>query len=282
MSDGVATGEGFSLRWALPPEVFLLIMEAFLDETESNSAKESWLLGAWRYRGDGNRFIITKGSSRPDFDKLQKSRFLGVRPVFHVNQMTRAMVRNRFSPLTGSRPPLIHPAGLLIFPKIDCIEPLFDGFSPESIESIILRTQPRHVAKFLQSFKTMFVPGFYALYEASDPLFECWPFMFPKLSTMLVATYPATKFRLHEHLKIHDHDELRLLDRETFPSLGDWKKFESNPVAPTLKPIWEKKVRLVGTEPSSNLRTQGVMELVQTPQGLRMRMLGPECPSCQF
>ncbi|KAF4880342.1 hypothetical protein CGCSCA1_v000062 [Colletotrichum siamense] len=262
-------------------------MEAFLDEAEFNSAKESWLLGAWRYPGDGNRFIITKLSTRPDSDKLQKSRFLGVRPVFHVNQMTRAMVRNRFSPSIGGRVPLIVPAGLLIFPKIDCIDPLFNGFSPESIESI-LRTQPRHVAKFLQSFETMFVPGFHTLYKASDPLFGCWPFMFPNLRTILVATYHFTKSRLHEHLKIHDHDELWLLDTDTFTSLDEWKQFEFNPVAPTLKPIWEKKVRLVGTTPLTNSRTQevmelqGVMELVQTSQGLRMRMLDPECPSCQF
>ncbi|KAF5507134.1 hypothetical protein CGCA056_v012898 [Colletotrichum aenigma] len=256
-------------------------MEAFLDEAESSSAKESWLLGAYRYLRDRHRFIITNLSRRPDSDKLQKSRFLGVRPVFHVNQKTRAMVRNRFSPLTGSRPAMIHPAGLLVFPKIDCIEPLFGGFSPQSIESI-LRTQPRHVAKFLQSFETMYVPGFRTLYKASDPLFGCWPFMFPKLRTILVATYHITKSRLHEHLKIHNHDELRLLDTDTFSSLYDWKQFEFNPVAPTLKPIWEKKVRLVGTGPLLNSRTQGVMELVQTSQGLRMRILGPECPSCQF
>ncbi|KAF4831349.1 hypothetical protein CGCSCA4_v014013 [Colletotrichum siamense] len=256
-------------------------MEAFLDDAEFNSAKESWLLGVWRYLGNGNRFIITKESSRPNFDELQKSRLLGVRPIFHVNQMTRAMVRNRFSPLTGSRLPLIYPAGLLIFPKIDCIEPLFDRFSLESIESI-LRTQPHHIARFLRSFETIQVAGFHTLYKASNTLFECWPFMFPNLRTMLVETYHITQSRLHEHLKIHDHDELRLLDTHTFPSLDDWKQFEFNPVAPTLKPIWEKKVRLVGTVPLSNSRTQEVMELVQTSQGLRMRMLDPECPSCQF
>ncbi|KAF4837041.1 hypothetical protein CGCTS75_v001605 [Colletotrichum tropicale] len=163
-------------------------MEGFLDEAESNSTEQLWLFGLFEDPDGHSRFVITMGLSPPNLNKLQKSRFLEVRSVFHVNQMTRTMVRNRFSPLRGCDSRSRYPAGLLVFPKIDFIEPYLNHCSPESIESI-WRTQPRHDVKFLQGFETLFIRGgFRALHEASDTLSEYWPSLFSNLKTMLLAT----------------------------------------------------------------------------------------------
>ncbi|KAL3302671.1 integral membrane protein [Colletotrichum asianum] len=127
MSDRLTTEKGVALRRrVLPPEVFVLIMNAFLDEAEST-------------------ITAVQSCSNPGSDIL-KDRFLRVQSVCQINHMTRTMVRNRFSPF------LFHEflsgpfTDGLVFPRIDTIKPVFDAIPRESVESM-LRDSGRHISR---------------------------------------------------------------------------------------------------------------------------------------
>ncbi|KAF5486779.1 hypothetical protein CGCS363_v012937 [Colletotrichum siamense] len=265
-------------RRVLPPEVFVLIMNAFLDEAESTiTAVQSWLLNVLEPTSSDHSPEFYLCSSNPGSDIL-KDRFLRVQSVCQINHMTRTMVRNRFSPF------LFHEflsgpfTDGLVFPRIDTIKPVFDAIPRESVESM-LRDSGRHISRCLQSFETMIMfDGFYDLRKYSEATINCWTSMFPNLKVMLLSIYTAKLCSRLERRADHDHDELLLPNSNSDLSSHEW---DIEPGAPALKLLWEKNIRLIGTLVHKYKRSQPVIELVQTFHGPRMRILDLECPRCK-
>ncbi|KAK2730512.1 hypothetical protein CKAH01_02340 [Colletotrichum kahawae] len=289
MSDQLTAGKGVALRPTLPPEVFLLIMEAVLDEAESSTASQSWIIELTDCLEDGPMFFLVDDEpADDDFHKLQQSRFLKVRSVSQVNQMTQSMVRNIFSPLPCYSLRLNFAKQALVFPKIDCVLSIIRPYL-ESVESA-LRNQSRHVSRFFQSFESAkLLGGWYSLCREPVAEIKCLISMFPKLKVIFMPTYPHKRISASNRNTGHNHDHDELLissDLSACPfSLG---KFDSGPVPSALKLLWEKQIRLVGTasvlqteSEEAISRDQPVVELVQISQGLRARILDPECSLCK-
>ncbi|KAK1850890.1 hypothetical protein CCHR01_06457 [Colletotrichum chrysophilum] len=286
MSDRLTAKKEGGLRRALPPEVFILIMEAFLDEVESSTASQSWLIGMMDSLGDPFFYLGYHEPAGDNSNEIQRSRFLKIRSVSQVNQMTQTMVRNRFSPLPCYPLRPTFAAHILVFPKIDSMVPNFQhplGF----IESV-LRSQSHHTSRFLQSIdRAILLGGIWTLCEEPEEI-KCQVSMFPKLKVMLLPTHWENHFPWADRNTGHDHDELLLLSSDVFLYPTALEKLEVGPVSTTLKPLWEKQVRLVGT--ANKRQTEGeeaisqeqpILELVQTSQGLRTRILDPECSHCK-
>ncbi|KAI8277125.1 hypothetical protein K4K56_000861 [Colletotrichum sp. SAR 10_98] len=244
MSDRLAARREEGLRRALPPEVFILIIEAFLDEVESSTASQSWLISVIDSLGDPFFYLGDYEPARDDCNKLQRSRFLKIRSVSQVNQMTQTMVRNRFSPLPCWSA-LQTAARVLVFPKIDYMV-LLAGEPLVSIESA-LSNQLHHTSRFLQSIdRAIFLGGIWSLCEEPKAI-KCLVSMFPKLKVMLLPTHWENSFPRTDRSTGHDHDEVLLLSSDVFLYPTALEKLEFGPVSTTLKPLWEKQVRLVGT-----------------------------------
>ncbi|KAF4475406.1 hypothetical protein CGGC5_v015683 [Colletotrichum fructicola Nara gc5] len=222
-------------------------MEAFLDEVESSTASQSWLIGMIDSLGDPFFYLGYHEPAGDNSNEIQRSRFLKIRSVSQVNQMTQTMVRNRFSPLPCYPLRPTFAAHILVFPKIDSMVPNFQhplGF----IESV-LRSQLHHTSRFLQSIdRAILLGGIWTLCEEPEEI-KCQVSMFPKLKVMLLPTHWENHFPLADRNTGHDHDELLLLSSDVFLYPTALEKLEFGPVSTTLKPLWEKQTAyLAGIE----------------------------------
>ncbi|KAF3807577.1 hypothetical protein GCG54_00011975 [Colletotrichum gloeosporioides] len=260
-------------------------MEGLLDDAEYGSVSESW----WIFLDDDgpNFFLAHNLSEGRDFEELQKNRFLGVRSLSQINQITRIMARNRFSPLPFYASRSSSAPHVLIFPGIDHIGANFPDHPIECFESAV-RCKTQHFSRFLQSFTTITTcGGFYSLLKYSEAGIRCLTMAFPNLKAVLVPQCWPKQTDSPEPRKDHYHADLLIVEASSY---GEYMHVQDlHRSATVLKPLWEKHIRLIGTRKQTdslsfedaNSRENQILELVQTSQGLRMRMLDPECPHCK-
>lgn len=265
----------------LPYEIFLEIVDRCVDIAYAESSPGAI---TWIFDGSEDAFDQVYISSNPVFDrKVQQERFARFRNIYQVNQTTRRLVCQRF-PRFPRYQDLVEfvswKAGgptphAWVCPSIDVFIPNFDNMHYDEdggrnlLQAVMLNPLPeaakllRHIQKICLNLER---------FMASS---EREILALVSLRNLKVLRVWHSTTRPLPPADLHSHKELHHVDGDLFPTLA--REVAKDPYRLTLrwKPLWDAGVRIILKKRWSSVYDD--VELVYTPDGMRVKFLNPEC-----